>query len=817
MAQLNTKADKGVILVVDDTPSEVRALMDFLTGRGFVVRYASSGRSAILAAKDDPPDLILLDVKMPQMDGYEVCERLKADKDLKSIPVLFISELDELMDKAKCFNAGGADHISKPFEFVEVLARLETHLNCNRLKIQLDLTIRDLDETRKNSEKLHTDLDRQVRQRTAELEDANKALREIKAQFEAVYNHHYQLTGLIDKEGRLLMANRTALDLAGVEAQDVVGKFFWETHWWTHSQETQRTLREAIQRAMKGELVQFDTTHISANGEARDIDFRIGPVFDDDGQLIYLVPEGYDITERKQAEVALRKSRERLHRIVNNAVVGIYRVTNEGKFLLVNRRFAQMFGYSSPEEFLATVDNINQLYMDPKERPSILKEIDTKGFVDDTEIQFRKHNGQIILVRASVRVIQDEKRGSIYEGVMADITEQKQAEQALKDSEEKLARSKKMESLGLLAGGVAHDLNNVLSGVIAYPELLLMDLPSDSKLREPIEVIQDSGHRAVAIVQDLLTVARGVAITKEALNLNQLVTDYLYSPEFKKLEQFHPSVNVKIDLDSELLNINGSPVHIRKVVMNLVSNALEAAAGGGQVTISTMNRYMDKPLRGYDDVKVGEYVVLAVSDNGPGISSDDLQRIFEPFYTKKVMGRSGTGLGLAVVWNTVQDHKGYIDVRSDENGTAFELFFPMTRDDLVEKNLSVPIDDYKGNGETILVVDDVASQRKITCRMLKTLGYQTKVACSGEEAVTYLKNNTVDLLLLDMIMDPGMNGRETYHQIKKIHPRQKAIIISGFAETNEVKKTQKLGAGKFVKKPFALAKIGLAIKEELAR
>jgi signal transduction histidine kinase len=474
-----------------------------------------------------------------------------------------------------------------------------------------------------------------------------------------------------------------------------------------------------------------------------------------------------------------------------------------------------MFGYTSPAEFLASVDNIGQLYVDPKERPSILETIKSKGYVDDAEIRFWHRNGQVILARASVRVIQDDKEDPVYEGVMADITEQKRAELALRDSEEKLARSRKMESLGLLAGGVAHDLNNILSGVVAYPELLLMDLPQDSKLREPIEVIQDSGHRAVAIVQDLLTVARGVAIPKEPLNLNEVVADYLHSPEFKKLEQFHPTVSVKTDLDSELLNINGSSVHVRKIVMNLVSNATEAAAGGGQVTISTVNRYMDRPLRGYEDVTVGEYVVLAVSDDGPGIAAEELQRIFEPFYTKKVMGRSGTGLGLAVVWNTVQDHKGYIDVVSGESGTKFELYFPITRNEIAEKILSVSIDDFKGNGETILVIDDIESQRDLTCRMLNTLGYQTKVASSGEEAVAYLKDHSVDLLLLDMIMDPGMNGRATYEQIIKIHPNQKAIIISGFAETDEVKKTQKLGAGKYIKKPFGLAKIGLAVKEEL--
>jgi CheY-like chemotaxis protein len=374
-----------------------------------------------------------------------------------------------------------------------------------------------------------------------------------------------------------------------------------------------------------------------------------------------------------------------------------------------------------------------------------------------------------------------------------------------------------MESLALLAGGVAHDLNNVLSGIVSIPELILMGLPEDSKLRKPIETMQESGHRAAAIVQDLLTVARGAAITREPVNLNDIVSDYLQSPEFKKIEQFHPIVTVKTNLDIDLLNVSGSHVHIRKVVMNLIPNALEAIEGSGNVTISTMNRYVDRPIRRYDDVTIGEYAILSVSDDGSGISSDDLERIFEPFYTKKVMGRSGTGLGLTVVWNIMQNHEGYIDVITDENGTTFELYFPITRDEVADKALSVPIKDYKGDGETILVVDDVESQREISCKMLDSLGYKTKAVSSGEEAVEYLKGNTVDLILLDMIMDPGINGRETYERIIKIHPNQKAIIVSGFAETEDVRAAQKLGAGKYIKKPVTLEKIGLAVKEELGK
>ncbi|MBA3037239.1 MAG: response regulator, partial [Desulfobacterium sp.] len=393
--------------------------------------------------------------------------------------------------------------------------------------------------------------------------------------------------------------------------------------------------------------------------------------------------------------------------------------------------------------------------------------------------------------------------------------ERKRAEDRLRESEEKLARSRKMESLGLLAGGVAHDLNNVLSGIVSYPELLLFDLPEDSKLRKPIETIQESGDKAVSIVQELLTIARGVASTKEPLNLNDIVREYLGSPEFIKLKQFHPAVIIKTDFDTELFNIGGSLVHIRKVIMNLVSNAAEAIEGSGNVIVSTRNCYVDRPIKGYEDVNTGEYTVLTVADDGPGILPDYLERIFEPFFTKKVMGRSGTGLGLAVVWNIIQDHEGYIDVTSNKNGTTFELYFPITRDEIPDKTLPIPIKEYKGHGETILVVDDVESQRAISCKMLDALGYKTKAVCSGEEAVLYLKENTVDLILLDMIMDPGINGRETYKRIIEIHPKQKAVIVSGFSETDEMKAAQKLGAGQYIKKPLTLEKIGLAVKGEL--
>ena len=235
------------------------------------------------------------------------------------------------------------------------------------------------------------------------------------------------------------------------------------------------------------------------------------------------------------------------------------------------------------------------------------------------------------------------------------------------------------------------------------------------------------------------------------------------------------------------------------------------------VTVSTTNRYLDEPLKGYEDIRTGEYVMLTVSDDGSGISPQDLDRIFEPFYTKKVMGRSGTGLGLAVVWNSMQDHDGYINVKSSEKGTVFVLYFPVTREQVADEREQVLLEDYLGHGEKILVVDDEERQREIASGILTRLGYNAEAVSSGEDAIEYVKTNPVDLILLDMVMPKGINGRKTYEEIISIHPGQKAVIASGYAKTKEVDIAQDLGAGKYIKKPYTLAKIGAAVKGELEK
>ena len=350
----------------------------------------------------------------------------------------------------------------------------------------------------------------------------------------------------------------------------------------------------------------------------------------------------------------------------------------------------------------------------------------------------------------------------------------------------------------------------------AHRESVLANLATALIMHSKVDTTLARAKAGQRFAERVITLARrGVSIS-EVVNLNQIVTEHLKSPEFEKIRNFHPGLEVETVLEKDLLNISGSPVHLSKTVMNLVSNAAEAMPDGGKIVISTANRYLDQPIGGYDEIEEGDFVLLQVYDTGIGIRDEDKERIFEPFYTKKVMGRSGTGLGMAVVWGTVKDHKGYIDLQSSEGyGTTFTLYFPVTRQPLADDLPPKTPAETSGHGETILVVDDIDEQRQIASRILEKLGYRVEAVASGEKAIEYVQQKPTDLIVLDMIMDPGIDGLETFKRILKINPRQKTIIASGFSETWRVKEAQRLGAGAYIKKPYTIEKIGQAVSAEL--
>ena len=662
------------ILVIDDEEKNIKLVKGMLMRENYNINGCLSGKEALESLQNDKPDLILLDILMPGIDGFELCRILKQDVSTRIIPVVMVTALNDQEDRKKALDAGAEDFLNKPLNQFELIARV-------------------------------------------------KSLLRIKSYHDELINSH---------------------------------------------------------------------TEIAKKNED-------------------LVKE---IAERKRTAESLLQSEEKYRDLVNHAPTGIYEVDiQKARFISVNDVMCDYTGYTR-ESFLELkpldlfTEESKKLFIDTQQ-----KIIHGDEVAEISEYIIKCKNGSEFWIMLNSKISYDQGLPKKITYVVHDITKLKRAEEEKKKLEEQLHKAQKMEAIGTLAGGVAHDLNNILSGILSYPELLLMDLPQDNPLRRPIETIQESGKKAAAIVDDLLTMARRGVTVSEVVNLNDVISNYLISPELEKLKAFHPLVTFETTFDSELSNTQGSSVHLFKTIMNLVSNAAEAMSDGGRLTISTKNQYIDQPVRGYDEVQKGDYILLEVSDTGTGISPEDLPRLFEPFFTKKVMGRSGTGLGMAVVWGTVIDNKGYIDVESvSGKGTTMNLYFPVTRKKIAENKKDYPVESYLGNGESILIVDDVEKQREIASMILSQLNYSVDTVGSGEAAVEYIKNNKADLLVLDMIMDPGIDGLETYKEILKLNPKQKAVITSGFSETDRIKEAQGAGAAQYIRKPYTIEGIGMAIK-----
>lgn len=380
----------------------------------------------------------------------------------------------------------------------------------------------------------------------------------------------------------------------------------------------------------------------------------------------------------------LQESEQKYRELVEHAASIILRRDPAGRITFFNEFAEHFFGYSQDQ--ILGKDMIGSILPGEdgkgEEQALIVKEIGTAPEKHPSlELEVMKRDGSRALVAWTHRALRDEA-GQIREILCVgnDVTALRKAEEEKNILEAKLKRAQKMEALGTLAGGVAHDLNNILPSLISYPELILMDLPPDSPLKKPILAIKQSGEKAAALAQDLLTLARRGIPTAMPVDINRVITEYLDSAEFERLKAKESRVQVEASLDKDLAKVAGSPIQLYKAVMNLVMNAVEALPEGGRVLIATENRRLTKGLRGFEDVGTGDYAVVIVSDNGIGIASEDLEKIFEPFFTKKKMGRSGSGLGMAVVWGAVKDHKGYIDVRTAVGeGTTFTIFLPALR------------------------------------------------------------------------------------------------------------------------------------------
>jgi len=515
---------------------------------------------------------------------------------------------------------------------------------------------------------------------------------------------------------------------------------------------------------------------------------------------------------KKKVANALLESEERYQYLMNQVDVGTCILQNK-RIIIPNLKLQEITGYSETElENLKFTDIVHSDDME-KVLGWYAEGMSGEKPITDAPFQILTKDSTIKWLYLGITpIIWQGEMGQL--SVLHDVTNRK-------IKEEKRQQAKQMEAIGLLAGGVAHDLNNILSGIVSYPELLLQMLPPDSPLCSHVETMHDAGLRASAVVSDLLTVARGVADTRHVVDLNVLAEDFMKTPECQVLKERHPEIELSSSFYEGPVAVLCSEIHIQKSIMNLMFNAFEAIGeGSGNVLLSTDWQDLSENEGEVLNLKAGPYAILSVADTGSGVSEEQKEHIFEPFYTKKAMGRSGTGLGLTVVWNTIVEHHGAIDIKSSEKGTKFSLYLklaqiPKTAEESIAKSDDLTAS--KDIGKRIMIIDDDAQQREIGTQFLQFLKYSPLSVSSGEEAIELLRHEKVDLLLIDMMMEPGMNGRETYEQILEFQPNQKALIVSGYAENDEITKAMKLGVGGFVKKPYTLKQLAAAVQTELNR
>ena len=573
-----------------------------------------------------------------------------------------------------------------------------------------------------------------------------------------------------------------------------------------------RLFREQAEKRKRSKEPEFHNSFehrvIRKDGEVRHIVALVHSIKDAEGRILRLYGTNQDITERKRAEQALEESEEKYRSIFENAVEGIFQSIPEGRFVSVNPAMAAMCGYSSPEEMVnAVIDIASQYYVDAKDRLKFMNALETEGFVQGHEHRIRRKDGSTMWASVSVRIVRDGKGKPLYyEGTNLDITERK-------NLEEELRQAQKMEAIGTLAGGVAHDFNNILTVIIGLGNLIQMSIGPDDRIRPHIDQIVASSEKAADLTKSLLAFSRKQRIEVTPHDVNTVVASTA-----KLLKRLLPEdVELKLDLADHSVVAMIDVAQIDQVLMNLATNARDAMPNGGSLTIRTKAVTLDEKFRNVHGFgKPGRYVLLSVSDTGTGMNEETMARIFDPFFTTKEVGK-GTGLGLSSAYGIVKQHNGYIVVTSAlRRGTTFDIYLPLV-DQAVRKEAK-PDFDVKGGSETILVIEDDADVRDMMTAILSGKGYTMLNAAGGDEAIRVFSEHkdAISLIILDVVM-PGRSGREVLDEISRLNPLVKAIFVSGYTGDVILEKGVQKDKVDFLQKPVSVPKLLEKIREVLDR
>jgi len=687
----NGSRTKESVLIVDDNPDNLRLLSRILTKKGYKVRPAPGGSLALKSVHSALPDLILLDIKMPGMDGYEVCRRLKADEKTRDIPVLFISGLTEVTDKIKGFSAGGADYITKPFQYEEVLARVETHVSLARMhkklaeqNIKLQQEIMERKGAQEALKKTYDELKGRLKERIFELtaaieqlkhemkdrKHAKESLPESAERFPELADSLPQFVFETDEKGTLTFANQNGLDIFGYNKSDInKGYNLLEM---VIPEDRDRALKN-FELRFKGEIIGgAEYTALRKNGDTLPVLVHAN-VFERDNRPAGIRGIIIDLTEHVKMESDIKHRAIAMDQTSDTILI----TDTEGTITYVNPAFEKTTGYTSKE---ALGENTRILKSGKQDKAfyRYLWQTISGGKTWSGRFINKKKDGSHYTEEATISpVFSGSGKIVNYVAVKRDITDKI-------DLEIRLSQARKMEAIGTLAGGIAHDFNNILGAIISYTDLALLKADDKEKVQLHLENIIQTTLSAKDLTRQILTFGQPSGKEQVPVSLVPIVKDVL-----KLLRAtLPPTIRINEDLKAEKDVILADSVQIHQVLMNLCTNAKHAMrVKGGVLEVGLRN--VESGMRNVDlkndkkqfaiehpDLTPGSYLQLTVSDTGDGIPDDVIDRVFDPYFTTKAKGE-GTGLGLSVVHGIVKDHGGGIHLTSEEGkGATFQIVFP---------------------------------------------------------------------------------------------------------------------------------------------
>lgn len=830
------------VLIVEDSPTQAEQLRYILERNHYHVNIAQNGKEALLSLKQHKPFIVISDIIMPEMDGYELCHQIKSDKTLKDIPVILLTSLADPADIVRGLLCAADNFIVKPYDEKYLLSRIEYifanrelrkheksqlgvelyfagqrhSITSDRLQI-LDLLIstyetaveknRELIKAQDELKKLNEQLEGKVQERTAALtqeigerKKTEEALRESGMKFRTVWEKAKDGMRITDEEGAIILVNDAYCAMVEKRREEIVGKPMSIV---VEKAKQAETLRKHQDR-FRSRSVPLHLERDIALWNGKRMSLELSNTFlEIPHQPVLLLSVFRDITERKRAVEALKKAEEKYRSIFENAIEGIFQSTPEGRFLDVNPAFAHMLGYESPKEVIKFVTDIGkQLYVHPERRDEMKLILMEKGVIYDMQHQWYRKDKAIIWVSENVRVVNDEHGKLLYyEGITQDITEHKKLQ-------EQLLRNQRLESIGILAGGIAHDLNNVLAPIMMSVQILKQQ-NTDHVSQRILTTLEASAKRGAGIIRQVLTFARGADGERGVLQSKHL----LHEIENFVKETFPKTIQIDAHSPADLKMINGDATQLYQVLLNLCLNARDAMLSGGTLKLDAKNIVLDENyLRLHADARPGPYVQITVSDTGIGIPPELVSKIFDPFFTTKELGK-GTGLGLSTVLGIVKSHGGFITVYSEVGkGTRFNIYFPAAEPVQVTKGEpkreKLPL----GRGELVLVVDDEASIREMAKAALEVHGYKVLLAENGFDAVSKFRQqqDEIRLIITDMAM-PEMDGPATIREIRKISPAMKIIGASGLTSSADLAQVAAPDVQAFLSKPYSVEQLLTAL------